>query len=142
MILLGPDNKIFVGQRRDQPTEIWQMPQGGIAEAEIPDHAMLRELKEEISTHDVEILAQSEKWYTYDLPPELAIRLWEGKFRGQKQRWYLLRFLGQDEDININTSKPEFRAWKWVDQQEVIDLVSSFKKEMYRQVLEDLWSFS
>ena len=141
MVLLNSENKFFVGQRYDKATEAWQMPQGGIFEAEDPDDAVFPELEEEIGTHNVKILAKSEKWYTYDLPPERSACIWGGKFRGQRQRWYLLRFLGRDEDININTLNPEFCTWKWVDKDEGIDFAPLFKKEMYKQILEDLWAF-
>jgi putative (di)nucleoside polyphosphate hydrolase len=141
MMVLNRDNKIFMGQRLDHISSAWQMPQGGISSNETMDQAMFRELQEEIGTRDVDIIFKSKRWYRYDLPPELADRLWDGKFKGQRQIWYALRFRGKDEDINIHTQHPEFREWKWVAQEEVLDLIVPFKKELYRLVLSDLWPY-
>lgn len=142
MIILNRDNKIFVGQRLDNKEPAWQMPQGGIGPHEDADQAMLRELEEEIGTRNVEIIVKSKKWYKYDLPSELASHLWNGKFKGQKQIWYVLRFRGQDKEININTYHPEFHSWKWVAKEELLDLIVHFKKELYARLLEDLWSYT
>jgi len=141
MMLLNADNKIFVGQRLDTMEEAWQMPQGGIGPHENTDQAMLRELEEEIGTRNVEILVKSKGWYKYDLPVHLAERLWQGKFKGQRQIWYILRFRGQDEDINIHTYQPEFRAWKWVERTELLDLIIPFKRELYARILDELWEY-
>jgi putative (di)nucleoside polyphosphate hydrolase len=141
MMLLNAENKIFVGQRRDSKEAAWQMPQGGISPHEEADQAMLRELEEEIGTRNVEILVKSKSWYKYDLPLEIASRLWGGKYKGQQQIWYALRFRGEDTDINIHTYHPEFRSWKWIDKSELLDLIVPFKRKLYEQVLEDLWGY-
>jgi putative (di)nucleoside polyphosphate hydrolase len=141
MMLLNADNKIFVGQRLDSKEPAWQMPQGGIAPHEDTDQAMLRELQEEIGTRNVEIIVKSKTWYKYDLPSDLATRLWSGKFKGQKQIWYALRFRGKDQDIDIHTYHPEFQNWKWIDKEELLELIVPFKRELYEHVLEDLWGY-
>ena len=141
MMILNSENKVFVGQRRDNKNPAWQMPQGGIGPQEDTDQAMLRELQEEIGTRNVEIIVKSKTWYKYDLPSELAGRLWGGKFKGQQQIWYALRFRGKDEDININTYQPEFRSWKWVDKEELLELIIPFKRDLYVRVLKDLWPY-
>lgn len=141
MMILNADNKIFVGQRLDNKDPAWQMPQGGIGPNENTDQAMLRELQEEIGTRDVEIIVKSKRWYKYDLPPTLAKRLWNGKYKGQKQLWYALRFRGKDEDIDINTYHPEFRTWKWVDKEELLEIIVPFKRELYAHVFKDLWIY-
>lgn len=140
MMLLNAENKIFVGQRRDNKNA-WQMPQGGIGPYEDTDQAMLRELEEEIGTRNVEIIVKSKAWYKYDLPTDIAARLWNGKFKGQRQIWYVLRFRGQDEEININTYHPEFCAWKWIEKAELLDLIVPFKRDLYSRVLEELWDY-
>lgn len=142
MMLLNAGNKIFVGQRVDNQEPAWQMPQGGIAPLEDADQAMLRELQEEIGTRNVEIIVKSKVWYKYDLPPKLAERLWNGKFKGQKQIWYVLRFKGQDNEINIHTYSPEFCNWKWVEKEELLELIVPFKRELYAQILKDLWRYT
>lgn len=139
MMIVNKENKIFMGQRHEQLAPAWQMPQGGISPHEETDQAMLRELQEEVGTRDIEIIVKSKEWYTYDLPEELAKRLWNGRFKGQKQIWYALRFRGYDEDINIHTYHPEFRLWKWVEKEGVLDLAIPFKRHLYERVLEDLW---
>ncbi len=141
MMLLNGENKIFLGQRADADLPAWQMPQGGIGPYEDSDEAMLRELQEELGTRNVEIIVKSKCWYKYDLPPRLAERLWGGKFKGQKQIWYILRFKGKDKDININTYHREFRAWKWVDKEAVLDLVVPFKRPLYERIFKDLWEY-
>ena len=141
MMVLNAENKIFIGQRIDNKDPAWQMPQGGIGPQEDTDQAMLRELQEEIGTRNVEIIVKSKVWYKYDLPPELADRLWNGKFKGQRQIWYALRFRGKDEDININTYHPEFRSWKWVEKEELLELIIPFKRDLYARVLKDLWTY-
>src|ERR1700722_11646327 len=115
MMILNTENKIFVGQRKDSKEPAWQMPQGGIDFHEDTDQAMLRELQEEVGTCKVEIIIKSKRWYKYDLPTDRVEKLWGGKFKGQRQVWYVLRFQGKDEDINIHTPSPEFREWKWVN---------------------------
>jgi putative (di)nucleoside polyphosphate hydrolase len=134
LMLINPDRKVFVAQRIDNPGQAWQMPQGGIDAGEAPDQAALRELKEETGTDRAEILARSRDWLSYDLPDDLWPTLWKGRYRGQTQLWYALRFTGSDADIDIATEHPEFSAWKWADPTEAISLIVPFKRELYRQV--------
>jgi NTP pyrophosphohydrolases including oxidative damage repair enzymes len=141
MMVVNREDRIFVGQRYHKKLSNWQMPQGGIEVNEVVDQAMLRELQEETSICNVEILAKSKKWHFYDLPSELATRLWGGQFKGQKQIWYALRFQGEDSEINIHTLNPEFRDWKWVEKEEVLDLIIPFKKDLYTQVFDELWPY-
>lgn len=137
MMLVNKDNLIFLGQRLDN-TNFWQMPQGGINPLENPEQAMRRELEEEIGTSQAYIIASQEN-YTYELPPEITTRLWNGKYIGQRQTWYALRFLGKDEDINIHTHHSEFRNWKWATKEDVMNCASFFKKNLYQSIFHDLW---
>jgi len=141
MMILNAANKIFVGQRLHNKEPAWQMPQGGIDPDEDLDQAMFRELQEEIGTRHVEIMGRSKTWHAYDHPPEIAKHSWGGKYKGQKQIWYALRFQGTDEEINIHTRHPEFRAWKWVTKEELVALIVPFKRDLYIRVLEDLWPY-
>ena len=136
VILVNRDGRVFVAARIDNPADAWQMPQGGIDKGEDPAVAALRELEEEIGTGKAEIVAESDGWYQYDLPPELVGKMWGGKYRGQKQKWYVLRFLGTDADINLDTPHPEFRAWKWVPFEQVPDLIVPFKRDLYQELVE------
>lgn len=136
-MLLNDANEVFVGQRIDTRAEAWQMPQGGMDEGEDPRETLFRELKEEIGTAKADIIAESERWLTYDLPEELIGELWGGNYRGQKQKWYALRFTGSDNDININTEEPEFRAWRWVPPAHLPELIVSFKRPLYEQILKE-----
>lgn len=138
MLLNGP-GLVFVGQRIDNTAEAWQMPQGGIDEGEDPRHTALRELEEEtgIAPRLVEIIAESRGWLDYDLPPDLIGKLWKGRYRGQRQKWYLARFLGQDGDVNLATPHPEFRAWKWATAQELPHMIVPFKQQLYAAILEE-----
>ena len=135
--LLDARGQVFVGQRLDSTLEAWQMPQGGIDEGETPEQAMWRELGEEVGTSAAEILGDSTAWLDYDLPPDLQGKLWGGRFRGQRQKWFALRFAGIDADINIATAEPEFRAWMWVPPARLLDLVVPFKRDLYRAVLSE-----
>lgn len=135
LMLLNRDGLVFVAQRLDMPSDAWQMPQGGIDEGEDPRTAAIRELEEEVGTANAEILAESRDWYLYDLPPELRGVLWGGKFRGQRQKWFALRFLGDDGDINIATEHPEFSAWKWAAMADLPDLIVPFKRQLYRELV-------
>lgn len=139
IILLNSENKVFVGQRLDQRSgiEAWQMPQGGIDETEEPVKAALRELKEEVGTNHVQVLHQSKDWYYYDIPDEFISRLWGGRYRGQKQLWFLMKLIGEDSLINIKTEHPEFKDWKWVAFQEVPELIVPFKKRLYKEILDE-----
>lgn len=135
MMLLNHEGNVLVGKRIDSSANAWQMPQGGIDEGEEIEAAALRELREEIGTDKVEIITRSRDWHYYDLPENLIGTLWNGQYRGQKQIWFLMRFLGNDDEININTHHPEFSDVKWVAVDEVPQLIVSFKKDLYEQVI-------
>ena len=139
LMLLNADGHIFVGQRIDSPGDAWQMPQGGIDDGETPQDAALRELSEEtgIASSEVELIRASRNWLRYDLPANLVSRLWGGRYRGQEQRWFALRFLGDDAGINLQTAEPEFRAWAWSSPDDLLDMVVPFKRDTYKQVFED-----
>ena len=134
LILFNRDGLVFVGRRINLPADAWQMPQGGIDEGEEPRQAAMRELKEEIGTDKAEILAESRDWHAYDLPPELSgRRLWGGRYRGQRQKWFALRFLGQDADIDLSAhGHPEFSAWKWAKFADLPGQIVPFKRDLYR----------
>ena len=134
-MLINRDNLVLVAQRIDQVAEAWQMPQGGVDEGETPRQAALRELKEEIGTDRAKIIAETEEWVHYDLPRDLADKVWNGRFRGQTQKWFAMRFLGNDSDINLATAIPEFIEWKWTPLNNLIDVAVSFKRDNYAQVV-------
>jgi len=136
IMLLDGKNRVFVGRRIDTP-DAWQMPQGGVEAGEDPRAAALRELEEEIGTAKAEIIAETAGWLRYDLPPPLQGKLWGGGFRGQEQKWFAMRFLGKDGDIEIATAHPEFDAWKWAEATELLALIVPFKRALYRQVLDE-----
>lgn len=136
-MLFNADGRVLVAQRLDTPGNAWQMPQGGIDEGEDPRETVVRELAEEIGTAHAEIIGEIESWLTYDLPKKTRKSVWKGRYRGQKQKWFALRFLGQDSDIDLNAHKhPEFSAWKWVDFQSIPDLIVPFKKELYQEIVD------
>jgi putative (di)nucleoside polyphosphate hydrolase len=135
LMLFNREGRIFVARRMDMPSEAWQMPQGGIDKDEDPRKAALRELKEEIGTDKAEIVAESESWRPYDLPRELQGALWGGRFCGQTQKWFLLRFTGSDTDIDIATEHPEFLEWKWVEPADLPRLIVPFKRKIYEEVV-------
>lgn len=137
-MLLDSEGKVFVAQRIDSSLEAWQMPQGGLDPGEDPEAGALRELEEEtgIGPHLVEILGRAPDVLLYDLPPEMKGKIWGGKYRGQAQHWFVARFLGVDDDIDLETAHPEFRAWKWADANELVDLIVPFKKKLYAEVVE------
>ncbi|MGE0734055.1 MAG: RNA pyrophosphohydrolase [Alphaproteobacteria bacterium] len=138
IMLLNRHGKVFVAKRIDMKSSAWQMPQGGIDAGEHPRAAAIRELREETGTDKAEILAAAPYWFNYDLPPELIGRLWGGKYRGQTQRWYAMRFLGRDSDIDIETDNPEFLDWKWAPIEQLPDLIVPFKRALYLAVIEAL----
>lgn len=137
VMMINPTGLIFAAQRIDSPTPAWQMPQGGIDPGENPGVAALRELEEEISvTPDlVAPLSETSDWLAYDLPPEMVPNIWGGRFRGQKQRWFLMRYLGRDDQINIATEHPEFSEWRWIGADEMLDSIVPFKRQTYTQVI-------
>lgn len=135
IIMLNKNGEVFVGQRFDFPSDAWQMPQGGIDSGEETEEAMLRELLEEVGTNNVSIITRNKDWLYYDLPPELQQKLWGGRFLGQKQIWFVVKFLGDDSEVNINTHRPEFSDWKWVDVQQLPSLIVNFKRKLYEQLL-------
>lgn len=137
IMLLNADGLVFVAKRIDMISEAWQMPQGGMDDGETPEQTAWREMQEELGTDKGKIIAQSKHWYTYDLPTELVPKIWGGKFRGQRQKWFLMRFLGQDSDINIQTKEPEFSQWKWVEAEQLCSLIVPFKRELYARVIEE-----
>lgn len=135
-VLFNASGHVLVAQRIDTPGDAWQMPQGGIDEDEDPRETVFRELEEEIGTADAEILAESDHWLTYDLPKALRKTVWKGRYRGQKQKWFALRFLGTDADINLTAHKhPEFSAWKWAPLHTVPDLIVPFKRDLYQEIV-------
>jgi len=134
LMLFNPVGMVWVGRRLDQQGEAWQMPQGGIDEGETPEQAALRELEEEIGTASAVIVGESKGWLTYDLPPELVGVAWKGRYRGQKQKWFALRFTGTDEDIRIDGEHPEFAEWRWVEFDRLVELIVPFKRDLYAQV--------
>lgn len=136
LMLIGPQGRVFAGQRIDNPGPAWQMPQGGVDPGETPLEAALRELREETGARKrhVEVLRESAAWIPYDLPADLAGRLWKGRYRGQTQKWFALRFLGTDADIDITRTPPEFSRWAWMDHRDLIDRIVPFKRSTYEQV--------
>jgi putative (di)nucleoside polyphosphate hydrolase len=138
VMLINAERKVWVGQRLDSSLEAWQMPQGGLDPGEAPREGALRELGEEtgIDPALVEILAQAKEELTYDLPEHLIGKIWKEKWRGQRQTWFLARFLGTDADVRIDTPDPEFRAWRWADPADLPAIIVPFKKQLYEQVLD------
>ena len=134
IIVLNEKNKVFVGRRKDNPVNKWQMPQGGIDKNEKPLNAMKRELAEETSITKIKVLKEIDNWLEYELPPNLLGKIWKGKYRGQKQKWFIVKFVGKEDEINLNTKNPEFIEWKWIDYNLLPDVIVSFKKEVYKKL--------
>ena len=141
ILLLNAAGEVFVAQRIDTVAEAWQMPQGGIDKGEAPRDAALRELREETGVSRAEIIAESRDWLTYDLPRDLVPKVWKGRYRGQKQKWFALRFLGADSEIDIETEHPEFSAWRWIAPRDLPQLIVPFKRQLYLEVLEEFGGF-
>jgi putative (di)nucleoside polyphosphate hydrolase len=135
IMLINQRNEVFVGRRIDVEEDAWQMPQGGIKPGEAPREAALRELREEIGTGNVDVLAESTRWLYYDVPQKLAKKAWDGRWQGQRQKWFVMLFKGQDNDIDLSTEPPEFNAWRWVSLQDLSALAVSFKRRLYLNVL-------
>ena len=134
IVVLNKENKVFVAKRIDNPKNFWQMPQGGVDEGEDFLKAAYRELEEETSIKNVELIKELDGTITYELPDRLLGLIWKGKYRGQKQKWFLMRFIGIDNEINIKTKHPEFLEWKWVELDKITDLVVDFKLHVYKEV--------
>ncbi len=134
IIVLNKNNKVFVAKRIDNPKNFWQMPQGGVDQGEDLLTAAYRELEEETSIKNVELICELDGFITYYLPERLLGIIWKGKYKGQKQKWFLMKYLGKDNEINIKTKKPEFLEWKWVDLNQITELVVDFKHNVYKEV--------
>ena len=134
-VVINRNNKVFVGKRIDNPGKFWQMPQGGVDEGEEYFDAMKRELFEETGIKNFEIIKEIDGMTEYELPDYLWGKIWKGKYRGQKQKWYVIRFLGDDKEIDLNTSKPEFIEWKWINLDELPDVIVDFKKKLYKKLV-------
>ena len=140
-IVLNSENKIFVGKRADNPVDKWQMPQGGVDKGENFISAMRRELKEETSIQNIKILKQIDQWFEYELPKNLLGIIWKGKFRGQKQKWFVVRFIGNESEINLKTKHPEFIEWKWIEVDDLTKVIVDFKKDVYKKLVLELKKF-
>ena len=141
MMIVNNHNQIFVGKRIDAKVEAWQMPQGGIDLGETPSRAVMREMEEEIGSSSGNIMAESRNWYSYDLPKFLIPKLWNGSYKGQKQKWFLIEFTGRDADINLNTDHPEFEDWRWVEIDDLVDMIIPFKRKLYQAVMLEFQPF-
>jgi putative (di)nucleoside polyphosphate hydrolase len=142
VMLLNRDGHVFVAKRIDMPSDAWQMPQGGIDRGEDPRAAALRELEEETGTAKAEVIGEVSDWLDYDLPPELQGKLWGGRFRGQRQKWFAMRFTGTDKDIDIATKHPEFSAWKWAPIATLPDLAIWFKRPIYERLVAEFRKYA
>ena len=138
IVLLNHENNIFVGKRIDNPKDSWQMPQGGVDQNEDFLQAAKRELEEETSIKNVKLVSELEEWLTYDLPESLLGKIWNGKYRGQKQKWFVMKFLGKTGEINVKTKNPEFFDWKWIKPSELPKIAVNFKVDIYKKIKEEL----
>ena len=140
VVLLNNNNKVFVGKRIDNPNDFWQMPQGGIDKGENPLDAAFRELKEETSIKSVKLIQEIQNEIIYNLPDSLLGIIWKGRFKGQTQKWYIMKFLGDDNEINLKTKHPEFLEWKWINIENITDKVVGFKLHVYEKIKKELKS--
>ena len=138
IVVLNNENKVFVAKRIDNPKNFWQMPQGGVDEGEDLLNAAYRELKEETSIFNVKLIKEIEDWTQYDLPSKLIGIIWKGRYKGQTQKWFIFKFLGNDTEINIKTKNPEFLDWKWIEIGKITEIVVDFKKEVYQKVEKEI----
>jgi len=138
IVLLNRENKVFVARRIDNPKNFWQMPQGGVDEGEDFLTAALRELEEETNIKNVSLIKEIDGITTYELPDHLLGIIWKGKYKGQKQKWFLMKFIGDDKEININTKNPEFLDWKWIDIDQITEVVVNFKLHVYKELKEKI----
>ena len=136
IVLLNKENQIFLAKRIDNPNNFWQMPQGGVNDGESYINAAKRELEEETSIKSIEIIKKLDGWFSYNLPENLIGKIWEGKYVGQKQKWFVIKFLGDEKEINIKTKHPEFFEWRWEEIDKITDLVIDFKLNMYKEIKE------
>jgi len=141
VIILNHKNKVFVGKRKDNPIDKWQMPQGGVDNGEDYLSAMKRELLEETSIRSIKILSELEGFFEYELPDNLVGIIWKGRFRGQKQKWFIARFIGNEKEINIKTEHPEFIDWKWIHPNQLPEVIVDFKKNLYLRLLKKIEKF-
>ncbi len=138
IILLNNENKVFVGKRIDNPKKFWQMPQGGIDKNEGFLQAAKRELEEETGIKNVKLIKELNDWLIYDLPKNLLGKIWQGKYRGQKQKWFIMKFEGKDSEINVHTNKPEFLEWKWIEPSDLPKVAVNFKIDIYKNLLKEI----
>ena len=138
IILLNDKNNIFVGKRVDNPKKFWQMPQGGVNNNENFFEAAKRELEEETSIKSVKLIKELNSWLEYELPKDLLGKIWKGKYRGQKQKWFIMKFTGKEDEINIKTKNPEFLEWKWIESSKLTNVVVDFKFDVYSKIEEEL----
>ena len=137
LFVINSKGLVFLGKRLDNNLDAWQMPQGGIEEGETPNQAGLREMKEEIGTNNAELIGEIHDWLNYDIPKNLSHKLWNGKYRGQTQKWLAFRFLGKDTEINIATKEPEFKIWKWEHPNKISSQAVYFKRKIYERVISE-----
>jgi putative (di)nucleoside polyphosphate hydrolase len=137
IMIINQRKEVFVGKRIDARGNAWQMPQGGIDENETAAEAAKREMLEETGSNNAVILAESKEWFHYDLPPNLVYKLWGGRYRGQKQKWFLLKFLGHDSEFDVNTSHPEFTSWRWAHLHDLLSIIVPFKRKLYEEVVKE-----
>ena len=140
-VVLNKKNQVFVGKRKDNPIDKWQMPQGGVNTGENLIDAMKRELHEETSIQNIKILNEIDGWFEYELPKNLLGKIWKGRYRGQKQKWFVVKFLGNDGEINLQTDKPEFIEWRWIDIENLPNVIVDFKRKVYEQLLPKIRNF-